>query len=92
MLDDIVFGDEYKDSVTGFKGFVTSKHAYINGCNQVGLSPRVGKDNESKDALSFDVERIKRVGKGVSEDFKPETIEESGGPGDHRSARGPARR
>lgn len=89
-IEDIVFGEEYKDKITGFKGFVTSKHSYINGCHQVGLSSKVKGDEEPK-VLSFDIERIKRTGKGVAADFTPDKLTEPGGPGDHSAARSPQR-
>lgn len=33
------FGDEVRDTITGFKGKVTANVAYITGCNQCLVSP-----------------------------------------------------
>lgn len=89
-ISDIVLGEEYKDKITGFQGIVTSKHSYINGCHQVGLSAKCGKGEQPK-VYSFDVERIKRVGKGKAAEFTPDKLSEPGGPGNHAAARSPQR-
>lgn len=90
-ITDIVLGEEYQDTITGFKGFATSTHSYINGCHQVGLSAKGKTAGDEPKVYSFDVERIKRVGKGVAADFKPEDLSSPGGPGDHSAARSPSR-
>lgn len=64
-IDSIKWGEEYEDLVTGFKGFVTSKHLYTTGCHQVGLSAKASKDGECKFEYA-DITLIKRVGAGVA--------------------------
>lgn len=64
---EINFGDEAKDKVTGFKGLITSMHAYIDGCIQFGLSPPVDKNGEIRDTLQFDSARIMIVKKAKVE-------------------------
>lgn len=87
-IEDINLGEEFKDIITGFEGIATSTHYYINGCHQVGLSRQRGDEPK---VMSFDVERIERIGEGVAADFRPEDLSEPGGPGDHAAARGPSR-
>jgi hypothetical protein len=89
-IEDLVLGEEFQDTITSFKGFATSKHSYINGCHQIGLTRKIGKPGEDIKVLSFDIERLKRIGKGVSEDFKPADLSSPGGPGDHLAAAGPS--
>lgn len=57
-IDDIGFGDEVADTVTGFTGIVTAKALYATGCNQVLLSPPVKPDGTFVDGHWFDVERV----------------------------------
>lgn len=47
-------GDEVKDTVTGFKGIVTSITEYLNGCRRVGVQPPIDKDGKMPDAYSID--------------------------------------
>ena len=57
-IDEIGFGDEVADIVTGFTGVVTAKALYATGCNQVLVSPPVGSDGRFVDGQWFDVERL----------------------------------
>lgn len=36
--------DEVKDTVTGFKGTITARIEYLNGCIQYCVEPKVGKE------------------------------------------------
>ncbi len=64
-IEEIGFGDEVSDVVTGFVGIVTAKALYATGCNQVLVSPPVKKDGDFATGQWFDVERVKleRAGK-----------------------------
>ena len=37
-------GDEVKDQLTGFKGYIASRADYITGCNRYALLQKVQKD------------------------------------------------
>lgn len=54
----IELGAKVTDAITGFKGIVTGRAEYITGCRQYGVAPRVGKNNEVKDALWIDEDRL----------------------------------
>lgn len=89
-IEDVVLGEQFRDQITGFKGIATSKHSYINGCHQVGLSRQLASEGDDPKVLSFDVERLERIGDGVAADFRPESLSSPGGPGDHLAAAGPS--
>ena len=55
---DMWFGDECKDDVTGFKGVVTSINGYIDGCVQVGLTPKIDEKGILRDTCQFDTGRL----------------------------------
>lgn len=50
-------GKEVEDTVTGFKGTITARYEFINGCVQYLVEGRV-KDNETKDT-AVDEQRLK---------------------------------
>lgn len=52
------FGKKATDKVTGFTGTVTSKHIYMYGCTQYGLTPKVDKDGKTQDTKFFDEGRL----------------------------------
>lgn len=72
-------GQQAQDLVTGFKGIIFSRSQYLTGCNRYGLQPTVGKDGKPAEALWFDENQIKIIGKGV---VIPQTKlqRENGGP------------
>ena len=39
-------GDKVKDTVTGFKGTITARIEYLNGCLQYCVEPKVGKEGK----------------------------------------------
>lgn len=51
-------GDEVKDKVTGFKGVVTSKTFFLNGCIQVGISAPLTKDGKMGESWNIDESQI----------------------------------
>lgn len=50
----IELGDEVKDKITGFKGIATSRIKYLNGCDKIGIQPKMGKDGKIPDCIWFD--------------------------------------
>ena len=42
----IKLGDKVTDTITGFKGIVTAKAIYLNGCVQFQVQPKGLKDEE----------------------------------------------
>lgn len=61
----IILGSQVKDRITGFKGVVTGYCAYLSGCNQALVAPKVTKDGSFKQGEWFDVQRLERVGTSV---------------------------
>lgn len=55
---DITFGNEYRDRITGFVGKATSRVEHINGCIQWALDPGVNEKNEMQTGYYFDDDRI----------------------------------
>jgi hypothetical protein len=39
-------GEQVKDTVTGFKGIITARIEYINGCLQYCVEPKVDKEGK----------------------------------------------
>jgi len=62
---DIKLGCEAKDRVSGFKGTITARLEYLNGCVQFCICPKVGKDGKLEDGRYFDAQQIEVIGKGV---------------------------
>ena len=52
-------GEKVKDTITGFKGTVTARIEYLNGCLQYCIEPRVGKEGK--------VEKVQYVDEGQLE-------------------------
>ena len=46
------------DLITGFKGTIVAFTYYITGCNQVCLTPKMGKDGKVEDSRWFDEQRV----------------------------------
>ena len=55
---DIHLGDEAKDSVTGYRGIVTCKSVYLNGCVRVGLQSQELREGKPIDSYYFDIEQV----------------------------------
>lgn len=72
---EIKLGVEAVDRVSGFKGIITSRIEYLNGCVQFAITPKVDKDNKREDGVWFDVGQIEVVGPGLT--VKPK---KTGGP------------
>jgi hypothetical protein len=70
------FGQEVEDEITGFKGKVTGRAVYINGCARCWVEPRVVK-GEMKEGQWINEGRLKAIGKKIS---KPKAAVRTGGP------------
>ena len=55
---DINFGDEAKDSITGFKGVVTAVVEFSNGCKRYELTSKKMGENGKVLEIYFDEQRI----------------------------------
>lgn len=55
---DVKFGTEYRDRVTGFVGKATQRAEHINGCIQWALDGKVNEKNEIPGGYFFDDDRI----------------------------------
>jgi len=51
---DFRLGEKVKDKVTGFKGTITSRIEYLNGCRQYCVEPKVGKEGKMQKAQYVD--------------------------------------
>lgn len=61
----IKLGQEVRDRVTGFKGIVTVKLEFINGCRRVEVQPKVDKKGEMLDSATFDEPNLEVIGDGI---------------------------
>lgn len=61
----IELGRKYRDRMTGFEGIASGYVAYLSGCNQVLLVPRVKADGTLAESHWFDEQRLEAVGDEV---------------------------
>jgi len=62
MAPDIQLGDVAEDMITGFRGVVTSRTEWLNGCWRLGLQPqKLTKDGGLQEAQVFDSEQLKLI-------------------------------
>ena len=59
----IEMGQEVKDKITGFSGYVVGICRYITGCDQILVQPKVKKDGEFVESRWVDDMRLKATGK-----------------------------
>ena len=57
---DIIMGDEYEDTQTGFKGIATSIHFYQYACERITLEAYESKSKEIRE-MTFDAPRLTHV-------------------------------
>lgn len=69
-------GDEVKCKVTGFRGVVTSKTHYLNGCVQLGVQAPLGKDGKWGENYAIDESQLELI-KAKKVDVKQKPV---GGP------------
>lgn len=72
-----ILGFKVKDKVTGFKGIVTSKVEYLNGCVQVCVKPQTGKDGKMPDGQYIDIQQVEKISKTPVVELK---TDDTGGP------------
>lgn len=60
FASDIVLGDRYRDSLSGFEGVATSSHFYLHGCERVTLEKWDNERSEFSE-LTFDVPRLVHI-------------------------------
>ena len=53
-----ILGKKVKDKVSGFLGTATAVVECLNGCIQVEITPKVGKDNKIEDGIQCDSQNI----------------------------------
>ncbi len=71
----IELGDTVKCKYTGFKGVAVARTEYINGCIQIQVAPKVGKDNKYPEELAIDEGSLE-----VTSKLKRKVDEDDGGP------------
>jgi hypothetical protein len=54
----INLGQEVKDRLTGFSGFVMGRTEYLNGCVSIGVMPKELKEGKPQDWIWFDEQRL----------------------------------
>lgn len=62
----IELGKEVRDIISGCTGIACSHIEYLNGCEQIGIRPRVGADGKFPDAFYADVDNVEVIGDGVA--------------------------
>lgn len=67
--------DRVSDSITGFKGTITARTEWINGCIRYAVQPKIGKDGKCPDAINFDEADLV-----LQKAAKPATTVSAGGP------------
>lgn len=78
---DIILGDEYEDTQTGYKGIATAIYFYQYGCERVNLEAFDKKTQDIR-SLVFDSPRVRHVKSG-----KVATTNRTGGPGNGNEGR-----
>lgn len=78
---DVVLGERYRDSQSGFEGVATGIFFYQYGCERVQLEAFVEREQDIK-AIAFDAPRLVHVSSG-----KVPKVERTGGPGSGLEAR-----
>lgn len=80
-LEEVVLGNVYRDSITGFQGVAISCTTFLYACKRVGLQPTELKDGKLIDAHYFDIYQLTEV-EVPSPANKAKKDATTGGPGD----------
>jgi hypothetical protein len=64
-MQEIQLGNKVRCIVTGLTGIATSRVEYLNGCEQICVTPSVKNDGEPKHYY-VDVNQLEVVGKGIA--------------------------
>ncbi len=54
----VTLGQDAKDTITGFKGIVTGRYQFLNGCLRIEITPKTLKDGSPVDPEVFDERRL----------------------------------
>ena len=86
---EILLEDVVEDIHTGFKGTATSKMEFMNGCIQIEVVPRMGKDKKIPEGTFIDLQSLKVIKKGPRHPklIKKQKKEEPDGGPNHKSIR-----
>ncbi len=77
-MQDLILGMEAEDVVTGFKGVITAKVEYLNGCIQFCVKPKGTKpEGDPIDGHYFDENQLRYVGEGLRGVIKPYHLNEA---------------
>lgn len=76
----INFYDEVKDAVTGFKGIVTGRAEYANGCVRYLVQSQKLKDEKMIEAEWIDMQQVEILKAGKVVLKKKKGVEKPGGP------------
>lgn len=85
MSTKIELGDLAEDTITKYRGIVTSFTKHITGCDRFTLQSQDVRDGKIPDAYNFDVTTVKLIEKGVVQPVTipaplPEPVRKAGGP------------
>lgn len=64
-MGEINLGDQVKDRVTGYEGIAVGRTTFLNGCDRIGIQPKVGADGKIPDTVWFDEPQVAIVQSGV---------------------------
>jgi hypothetical protein len=78
---DVILGDQYRDSQSGFEGIATAIYFYQYGCERVQVEAFDKKAQDIR-AIAFDAPRLIHVKSG-----KAPAVKRTGGPGNGSEAR-----
>ena len=51
-------GDKVKDKITGFKGTITSRTEFLNGCIQYGVQGNLDKEGKIPEPMGIDEQSL----------------------------------
>ena len=77
MLQEVILGEEYTDSISGFKGKATARCTYLYGCVRVVLESKSTKNSFPVECW-FDEQRL--IGKIANRNEGPRSIPTSRDP------------
>jgi len=79
-VTEVILGQKYRDSVSGWVGVATARYEYMNGCVRIELS---GADKDGKpDGYVVDIQQVEEVEGSV-----PVVRRETGGARSNRPVR-----
>lgn len=73
-------GDEVKDQITGYKGFIVARCDYMTGCNRYGIGQKMKKDGTLPKWQWFDEPSLKLTKKNVIDILPKGKKIKTGGP------------